>query len=57
MNIISYIKINQVISKYVLLKEPFKYFLSHQDFLDIKAPKKKKLFCIYQRALLLYTRK
>ncbi|CRG99078.1 conserved Plasmodium membrane protein, unknown function [Plasmodium relictum] len=53
MNIISYIKINQIINKYILLKEPFKYFLSYQDFMYACAPKKMHYF-VYTKELFFY---
>ncbi|SCL99127.1 conserved Plasmodium protein, unknown function [Plasmodium chabaudi chabaudi] len=50
---ISYIKINQVLNKYISLKEPFKIFLTYQDFVDIKTQNKINYF-VYTKELFFY---
>ncbi|SCL92690.1 conserved Plasmodium protein, unknown function [Plasmodium berghei] len=50
---ISYIKINQILNKYIPLNEPFKFFLTYQDFIDIKTQNKINYF-VYTKELFFY---
>ncbi|EAA19944.1 hypothetical protein, partial [Plasmodium yoelii yoelii] len=50
---ISYIKINNILNKYIPLNQSFKLFLTYQDFVDIKTQNKINYF-VYTKELFFY---